>query len=769
MPIAPLRCTVPLSELSGAILPQNCDKVAETVSHKIVLASNQNGRWVPDLQFFPKTVNDPQPVAKYFNVPELKFGEVKSTAAFERLFTESWQANSAHVIPKKDDLLACFPQSARSHYAYNNVVGRRIERFFDEAIDLCKRCPLEGAEGAAARKMVNDKHRDAYRGRAIQFDNKGTDTYWSYSHDSAFVHVYEKILQVLPSDSPMRKVFQSEIDYIFLKKFTPSGEVNEADIERSLGLIMIDKNSRQTVNVKSNFGGQIEYVTASGKPIATDDITFRRPIGEEKPRANMVFDWNRDRMIGKEDTGWFGHCDIKAAVDCLMATMHESGGVIEYRSDTQRAAFLSKDLLLEALASVMECSDTYVSVDRTDRMSLGSAHFGGARFDQRPATIAITTSLGYKVSLPFTLAGLSKAGQSAVKDDLNQVFSTYTPDHSDLKKMTSFSANPSIIRTENGDINYVDATNRQISGTFEGNSFNANGQLVPLKTKFAFSLAQQSEGLVLLGSMESSGAGKQLIRYYYNSATKELVESSVSFSKSGDTYSERELPQRSLGKISSMEIGKEVENSDGVPEKLAMLKQAMASGIKIAADHDTGVQVWNGEIHGLREDVVYKSPDGKWEKVQLHVEGTFGKQPFGVVLHQLDPEGNIVKSYEALAPVDFYWDSVPRIAPLIWGQNKKWYLNEGMLTRGLIRQDDLSAGLEGVRYLYDLIHIGLNGKDGLTTYSIAHAGERLMYNDQRQWLRDVSKVSGGGDLPDASRTSLEAALHLARSQEARLA
>jgi len=766
MPTIDPRRPVSLADLSGQLLPQDGAKTAETASYKILLASKQNDTWGPDFQCIRKTVVDPVQLSNFFELSSSDLRRINSSAAFERVLKQNFEHYREYLIPKKSALLSLFPEGSRSEFVYTNVVGQRIEKFFDEAIEICQRCDFTESEGKSARRSINELSRQAFRNRLIEYDNEGTNTYWSFK--DPFMHVYQKILRVLPDQSPYKKVFQAEVDHIFLSKYTPQGEVNEADIERSLGLIMIDRNSRDMVNMRASCGGQPEYVTVKGKIIDAEDITFRRPMGSEMPRPNMVFDWNHDRMIGIDKTGWFGHCDIKAVIDCLLASMSQSGGLLEFSSDTRKTTFLSKDMLLEVLASVLEFSDNYISIDKTQRMSLGISRVGGSRHDALPENMLLQTSQGYKITLPIKLNSLSKSGLGDIKENLDLIFSTFIPDDPDLEKMKTFAPNGNIVRTENGDQNYIKATSRRIDANFEGVGFNASGERVNVANKFSFSLREPGRGLVLLGSMESTGPGKNLVRYYYNKETQELLESIVNFSNRGGRYIEQELPACSLGKIVDIEIGKEVQNNDDVMHKLEMLKKAMSSGIKIAADHDVGAQVWNGEIHGIREDLLWKSSDGRWEKIRLHIEGTFGKQPIGIIIHELNKDGSILRSYEALAAVDFYWERLPRVAPLIYGEDSRCYVNEGMLNRGVIQLEDIKSGVAGCRYLYDLIHIGLNGKNRQATYSIAHQGERLLYDEQRTWLKDISLLSGGV-LDAPTKAMVDDALASARADNSVLA
>jgi subtilisin-like proprotein convertase family protein len=215
--------------------------------------------------------------------------------------------------------------------------------------------------------------------------------------------------------------------------------------------------------------------------------------------------------------------------------------------------------------------------------------------------------------------------------------------------------------------------------------------------------------------------------------------------KAGSTTFEAvEGRSTNVGTLRGVELSKEMEAGDDVKNKLKMLEDAVRTGGKIATDSDTKDQVWNGEVHAVRFNTEWRSPDGKWERVAVNVDATFGAGKVGSFLHQLDDDGNVVDSMELKAAVDFYWMDQPRIAPLI-SERGNWYVNEGMLNRGVV---DLGAGkaasLGALQDLNDLIYLGLKAKNNDKAYTIVHQGKRLVYANKADWEADIVKLKAGG-------------------------
>ncbi len=758
------------------------DKIVSTPSHNIQLATVVGGQALPDLRLSRRTIGDPEQKTTIVDVAALAAAPstISKAADFKALVAKLQTDNKAFLAPDKTALLAKLPAEDKSNYAVLNITGRRTEQFFGEVGRLIGQTGMNAAEQKQARVDMNAAFRDAFRGRTADFDKADTGTYWSYGHDEPFVHVFEKMRDALPAGDPKRKFIQNQIDFIFANKYVPNGKVNENDAEHSLGLVAIDKNSRHTVSmtVGSETANRVAYevlqMPASvggadagryayrdgtqvfwegtrteipaadagklkGTAVTTENLTFRRKDNTEQLRQNFRYDWDGNGMLNTKDidTGWWGHCDIKALMETILADMKGSAGVSEYRSDTKAVTEYSKAMQLEGLAALLNFDDVYQSTTSGSRTSFGTTNFAGARYDNRPTVMALQTT-GSAMNLPIRLTELSEKGDSTKNVDVNAIFSDKIAD----AKKESFTANKDLKRIDQGDMHVVDGAGRKIEGTTDGYSFDSRGWPVESKTVFELDLNATAGAKVIIGTELADVDARKLVRYYFDPATKMVSRVDTQFvQKPGSTtYEAVEGVARNVGTLKGVELSKEMEAGDDVKNKLKMLEDAVRTGGKIATDSDTKDQVWNGEVHAVRFNTEWRSADGKWERVGVNVDATFGNGKVGSFLHQLDDDGNVVDSMELKAAVDFYWMDQPRIAPLI-SERGNWYVNEGMLNRGVI---DLGAGkaasLGALQDLNDLIYLGLKAKNNEKVFTIVHEGKRLVYPNKTEWEADIARI-----------------------------
>ena len=749
------------------------------------------GQTLPDFRLSQRTITDPEQKPTIIDTAALNLPTVATAAAFKTMLTGLQAANKAFLAPDKAALHAKLPVEDRSNYAWLNVTGRRLEQFFGEAQRLIGQSGMPAAEQAKARVDLNAAFRDAFRGRTAEFDRADTGGYWSYGHDAAFVHVFERMLSALPEGDPKKPFIQNQIDFIFSHKYVPNGKVSENDAEQSLGLVAIAKGSRHVVSMTagSATSNQVSYETlqlpaAAGGPnagrqvyrdgtqlffqgtrteltaadaakvkatrVSNDDIVFRRAQAGEQIRADFRYDWDGNGMLNSSDidTGWWGHCDIKALMETILADMGGSGGVSEYRADTKRVTDFSRDMQLEGLAALLNFDDVYQNTTSpSQRVQFGTTNFAGARYDNRPTVMKLSTS-GSSMTLPIRLTGMSEKGDSSKAVDVNTIFAAKIAD----AKKESFVANKDLVRVDEGDMHVVDGSGRKLEGTTDGYSFDARGWPVESKTIFEIDLNATAGTKVLIGTQLRDVNSRTLDRFYFDPATKQVekVETQFVLKAGTTTYEAVEGRKSAVGALRGVELSKEMEAGDDVKDKLKMLEDAVRTGAKIATDSDTKDQVWNGEVHAVRFTTEWRSPDGLWERVGVNVDATFGSGKVGTFLHKLDDKGVVVDSMEVKAAVDFYWADAPRIAPLV-SERGNWYVNEAMLERGVV---DLGRGkaasLGALQDLSDLIYLGLKAKDNKKLFTIVDGGKRFVYEDKAAWDKDVAALkareagTGGG-------------------------
>ena len=775
------RPRIPLSQLKGVAIPQDATKVVATSSHEISLASNQGGNWLPDLKLTRRTITDPGAKPKLIDLPAAEVSGLKTAADFKTKLTALLEANKAFLAPDKATFLATLPEADRSNFAFINIIGRRNDQFFDEAIKLLSRTPLTGTEATEARKAVNLAHRDAFRGRAVDYDRADTGSYWSYGHDAPFVHVFEEMLKALPDDDPRRKGVQNQVDFIFTHKYVDGGSMREHDAEKSMGLVAMDKTSRhilsmtkasegsnsvsyETLQVPANAGGEHagKFVYRDGdkfffeksntavpadlvaklKSTPASEVVFRRAEGGEAPRSNFAYDWDGNRRLNVENinTGWWGHCDIKAMMEVILADMKGSGGVQEFRSDTGVTTNFTRAMQLEGLASLLNFDDVYLSTRGGGAVRMGTGDFAGGRFDDRPTKMAVKTDRG-SVNFDIRITSIADKADPTKTVDIDKAFAPKMADD----KRENFKDNPDVrLDPSDPDTTHLNITGRKLSGTTDGYTFDNLGRPVQSKTPFTIDPAATTGEKVLVGTELTNIQGRQLNRFYYDPATKEISKVPTSFVKeNGATeYTAKEGVAQKVGKFTGAEVSRELTGGDDVKGKYRMLETAVRSGQKIATDSDVREQVWNGEVHGIRMDTAWRSPDGKWERVDVRVDATFGAGKTGSYLNKLDDEGKIIDQMELSPVVDFFWQDEPRIAPLI-SERGNWLVNRSMYERGVISTGgEMMSSTGALQDLNDLVYLGLKTKDSKPVYTIVHEGKRLVYPDEAAWKADIARLKG---------------------------
>ncbi|MFH1809742.1 MAG: proprotein convertase P-domain-containing protein [Pseudomonadota bacterium] len=777
------RTSIPLTELKGTAIPEGEKKVVSTASHDIQLESDYGNFKLPDFKLTRRTIEDPGARAKIIDDAALDPASLHTAAEFKTKLGELLAANKDFLAPGRQALLDSLPEGTRSNYAYLNITGRRTEQFFDEATRLLDRSGLSGAEATGARQALNFAHRDAFRGRSLDYDKADTGSYWSYGHDAPFAHVFEKMLKALPADDPKREFIQNQLDFIFTHKYVNSGSVDENSCEKSLGLTAIAKKSRHVVSMvestaKSNrvqyetlqlsesvggdhagkwafrdagklyFEGTRDEVPTDlvGKLVSAtvDEVVFRRTKSGESQREGFRFDWNSNRMLDTKshDTGWWGHCDIKAAMETLLADMKGSAGVSEFNSTTGETVDFSRADQLEALASLLNFDDAYALSGRSGQARLGGTDFAGGRFDDRATKFNLKTS-GATLNLDVRLNRLSENGDTSKNISLDRAFATKKVDD----RNESFTDNPDILRVDELDVNYIDASKRKIEGTTDGYTFNERGWPIEHKSSFVLDPTADSGDKVLIASELVDVTGHKLDRYYYDPASKQVSKVPTSFEETNGTFTAKEGTAQVVGTLKGIELGREMEGNDDIEGKLKLLEEAARTGDKMATDSSLREQVWNGEIHRIEMKTEWRSDDGKWERVGVNVDATFGSGKVGSILHKLDDEGKIIESFELKPVVDFFWKDRPRVAPLV-SERGNWYINAGMANRGVIALDGdrLWTSMGAMTDLNDLIYLGLKAKDNQKLFTIVHEGKRLMYDDKAAWEADVKKLKGE-DIP----------------------
>lgn len=768
--------------LKGTLLPQDQKKIVTTASHVVTLSEKVDQKYVPCLKIQPQIHIDPKPKPKI----HLKPSHIRTASEFERALQQEIKAQESYLKPTKEALWNKLPEHQRSLYAYNHIVGKRIEAFCKETLLILSKAELPPEEARKARKALNLIHKDLYR-HPIAFDRADTQSYWPFSEDGVFVHIFEKLLHAMPEDDPKRCFIQAQIDYLFTHCYTPKGKVDEQNIEESLELIAIDSKSRHIASIdpQTDLSLSPSYVVFQyrGMPVYRDKnqyffedshkalskeevfqlqnkpaekIVFRRPKNNEAYRTGFRFDWDSNRLINSEviSSDWYGHCDVKALMESILADMQGCKKIIEYRCDTQTIIQFDRADILEALAAFLSFGDQYVPIESKPpylegMTTRGNYRSGGARYDEQPTKLIFETDQGNQ-PVEVELQALGEPNAPDAWANLEQVFCPKIVD----SNLQSFRPNPNLIKVENLDTFFIDATLLPMKIHVKGMAFNAQGNVCPITPDSIIN--HTSSGPILVSCRVQDPDQRITTKTFINPNENKLFECDFQMIPQGDLYTEKAIPHsiRPLGTIKRILVGQEMKQNDDVLGKIKMIENAIQTGDKIAADNDPGPQVWNGEIHDIHVETEYRSPDGKWERIRITTNATFGENKVTRLINQLDEEGNIVDSCEIEAGVDFFWKSRPEIAPFI-RQGSQMLMNREMALRGIIDTgQNMQISLAAIQDLLDLVYIGLSSKDGKTVYSIFKNQNRLLYDQEAKWKKDITRIENSPNPKEkASRRS----------------
>ena len=422
-------------------------------------------------------------------------------------------------------------------------------------------------------------------------------------------------------------------------------------------------------------------------------------------------------------------------METILTDMKGSGGVNEFNSASGKTTNYSRADQLEGLASLLNHGDGYVVDGQRRAVTISPSEFAGARFDDRPTSMSVELG-GRNLDLQVRVKGLKKGEESL---DLNKTFATKIVDD----KMESFTDNPDIKRVERGDTNFIDGSKMTISGTTDGYSFDDMGRPVESKTPFTIDPNAAEGERQLIATNLRDLQSRELERVYFDPTTKEISVVDTQFVKNAEgKFEAKEGDARVMGKMTGVELGREMTGGDDIEGKLELLKEAIRSGDKMATDSDAREEVWNGEVHRIKEETAWRSPDGKWERVDIKVDATFGTNKVGTFLHKLDDEGNIIDTAEVKPAVDFYWKDRPRVSPVVVDRGNV-YINKAMTERGVVDLGEgMMSSLGAMRDLNDLVYLGLKSKNNEAAYTIVHEGKRLVYDNKADWEADVKKLGG---------------------------
>ncbi len=701
-------------------------------------------------------------------------------AAFAAWLDRAWDAARPRVVAHDPGQA---PALSERYYA-NSLRAQRTTRFLGEVaarLDTWLRDgPLPAGARDACRYALAEKADLAFAtDDAIAFDDHDTGTYHSFGHDAPFVHYLEALLDGLPAeDSPgfdlhdgfqqealrrQRQQARNHLDHLMRHKYAFDG-VEETDIEKSVGGLLIDRETRHVVSetpgsadslqpryvllrvdpasdhahagawvhrdgdtLRLRDGAAIEVTEADlrSTPVEASRLTFERAPRDARLRRGVRFDWNGDGYVQPDGIGWIGwagHCDVKAIMEQLGITLQRAESVTEYRSDTGGTTPFSRDLLVEMVASSMELGSLYTRADGSGLVRRGIQRFGGARNDSRPDRLQFQ-GLGPGRSFRWPLTGRQDAlrvrrivepvpepergtgGETERALDLDLAFFRYRPDLAG----PSFDDNPRFLKTVEGDYNLIDVSGALLEIDLREDSIDeSTGYPRHARVTTTVDLrATPSEPRSYLGTHVQDAAKREIYKVWLDRTEQRIEAKLYRWERSDAGWSPVEVPDQAvhipLAGPLGVTLSREMKRDDPAAFR-ALLDQGLRHAQNICADTDMASEVWNGVVTRIHATRKAANPDTRTEHWHVAITARFGSAALDYLVRR-DARGEP----EAYCPARGE-ESFDKTPDFLWqdfpdvgtkGQvDGAWVVNQTMVERGIVEARPRPAAPGGF-YVYD--------------------------------------------------------------------
>lgn len=764
------------------------------------------GRPHPRLRVSMPPATDPDPPGALFTLAD-------PPATADALRAHIRAALDAHrAVLAADDL--DLASAASAHYVKNSVRGQRLARFFDQVHARLAAWGLEGEPALAARRVVRELEDEAYA-TELELDDDQIGTYYSYLHDQPFVHYLEVMLNTLPkygsegfallpvaaqqSVRRQREQLQEHLDYLMRHKYAYDG-VAETDIERTVGGLLIDRESRRIASevpdptslapryellrvdpgAAHEHAGAWVYRDAKGKlrlldgtrievapellrssPRTAEQLTFLRAPHDRRLRKGMRFDWDENGCVqaGRIDwVSWAGHCDVQGVLEQLGLTLEGQPPLIEYRSDSDVTTTYGRDLLLEMLASIVELGSLYVRADGTGLVQRGVYRFGGARNDSLPDRLELET-MGHgqpfewprslrREALRVTSIAFPDPGGALHKADMGLVFFRDVPDLENI----DFHPNPRFVDTVDGDVNRIDVSGALITAEVLVDDIDEDsGYPRQRRARTTIDLRAKPEELrCFLGTRFDDVAGRRLSRVYLDRRRDRVVSEPFVYELRDGKWRPRSAghePQVTpLARPLRCTLGREMRRDDPALYQ-RLLGVALRTGQNICADTSWDAPVWDGVVTRLAVRKTGENRALRTERWSVDISARFGRARLDYLVRR-DQAGEPVRYCPAVpesAPAacpDFLNQTFPDIGTK-GREGADWIVNKAMLERGIVTLD-LDPSAPGGIYVHDdhmknVFEILFTALAGYR-YSIVHAGKRYGFESEEAWKAAVAEL-----------------------------
>ncbi len=704
-------------------------------------------------------------------------------AKFEKLLDDTIAKNQAYFRPAFGTIA-----DAPTRYKHNGIVGLRIEQFRKDAVALCDSLYNNRAQLDRGLTAVNTKARDLGN-QKIEFDTFEINGYGSFGHDAAFIHIYEKALDdynatdvglLAPEErrsvERKKKQLQGELDAIFRSKYVyNSSSMFEVNAEVSVGLCLIDRNSRQRVsevaetldgivphyeilNVVQN--GQSRAVfydhdekkyffDRSSEPVPADlvpqiqrkkltpaeesGITFRRAVSGEQLRKNVRFDWDQNGYVAKDKIDWVswgGHCNDKAALEaagvCFTA---EHPGVMSYNGASGKTVAYNRDLLNEGLLSFSELGTNMSRKNGGQAVrDIGETQFAAARDDDRPDRLVLSN--GRRIPLARhegALEIISATGADGKVYNRENLFREYAV--ADDKK--SATKNPLYKSTDEGDFVSVDLAETVVKAKVLIESIDLHsGYPTRERKEIVLDFKNPPDQPILIDSVMQSAADREMYEISLDLKKSEWIAQRVRVTKGPDgKFKKENVGEPSREKFDPKKLVGQSETSlDNPATWLPFVDDAMKTGKNGTAETADGAGVWNGRMLTLEKALEMR--EGGWERVAVNVSARYGGNS-GKFLAKLNAKGEHELLVPLALPADFFWRQKIVFAPEAEG-----LVNTTALERGLVSVENGTVRADALNDMMELIWCAFNG----IKYTLVHEGKRYLFDDEASWKAEVEKL-----------------------------
>lgn len=742
------------------------------------------GRAKPYLRANPSKVEDTGRLAKILEATGPQLEALKNDPeAFGAFLLQN-------VAARKDYLQAPYTSPAfqgRTRFQYNNIIGQRVMQFLDEAKKLGAELYANSpAQRTRAEYHANTKTFDLLA-REVIFDNFEINGYASFGHDAAFIHVYEdrlaqleRVPAVLRSAEQQNelKQLQGELDAIFREKYVyNNSNMYETDAEKSVGLCLIDANSRQRVsevaetrdsivprfellNVtvdgqnravyfdaaqnKHFFDGTGQEVPAAlasqirHTPLSDNDhwsLTFRRAKEGEHLRDGFRYDWDGDGWVSSSRiswTSWAGHCNDKANLENAGVVIpNDSPGVRDYLSATGTINHYNRDKLNEIPMSFSEMGSQMQEPRPGARpsMSLSNDQVGGARWDNYPDKLHLGN-----YSIPSRNRPNRLTIDRIVRDGKTYEAGLAFREHLVSEDGKSASANPLYHSTVEGDRIRLAAGGARVEGTAEFQVFNPQSGYPETRSQsIVIDFNQPADQPILLDTEMRDASRREMREISLDTKKRQLVSQLVRYEKKADgTGYERRVvgsEQRTPVATDDLLVSRETKLEN--PRLFFdFIKEALITARNFTSETALDEGVWNGSTKRLAEATVWRDDATGWARVSFEVDARFGGGA-GAFLVKLKDNGEPDFFVPIQAAFDFLWRTDVAFAP-----EKDGLVSSTAFGRGVVTVQAGRVDTSAVSNLMEILHCGFNRREFL----IQHEGARYICDTQEAFDRERAKL-----------------------------